>query len=623
MIVTAENFDIKKVKLVIWDLDNTFWNGVISEEKIASIPKHVDLVKELSLRGVVNSICSKNDMEICKKKLQEIGIWDFFVFPSIDWTPKSQRVLSIIKDMNLRPANTLFLDDEPANLQRVLLADDTVMCGTAQDLADRMMQSLAELKSDDTLSRLHQYQQLQNKVEARKAYTSDEEFLYTAEIKVYISWDCRPQIDRIFELVARTNQLNYTKLRSQKEDLLALIQDKRFKCAYVSCADKFCQYGIVGFFALNAETNELLHFLFSCRTIGMGVEQFIYAYLNYPHLKIVGDVVNELNTSEPPPWIQLVESMTDTSDNQRNGLRVLMKGPCDISQTIGYFSDSTVFDTEFAYVSEEKRGVYIESFNHTSQILLSQILNEQEKEDLVLKIPFIDRNYFKTELFSGKYDFIVFSMLTDYGLGLYQNKSNPKIKIAFGQYTVDYTKKENWDSIMQFWLQGQTMSGQVEEMYQHFCNNYVPIGRISDEELIDNLETICKALPENTKLILLNGAEKPYVGQTKESLRNRDVLHRHLNCLVSDFAKIHSEKCKVIDVNPCLQEDMPYLDTINHYKKVVYFRIAKEIQAYINSTNSSANLQTKSWTTVIIHSIIRKLKMKGIILRNWLLHSIE
>lgn len=78
MIVTAENFDIKKVKLVIWDLDNTFWNGVISEEKIASIPKHVDLVKELSLRGVVNSICSKNDMEICKKKLQEIGIWDFF-----------------------------------------------------------------------------------------------------------------------------------------------------------------------------------------------------------------------------------------------------------------------------------------------------------------------------------------------------------------------------------------------------------------------------------------------------------------------------------------------------------------------------------------------------------------
>lgn len=621
MIVTSENFAIKNVKLIIWDLDNTFWNGVISEGDISFIPKHVELVKELSRRGIVNSICSKNDMEICKMKLQEIGIWDFFVFPSIDWTPKSERVLNIVKDMNLRPANTLFLDDEPANLQRVLLADNAVMCGTAQDLADLIMQSLATLNIDDTLSRLHQYQQLQNKTKARKVYTSDEEFLYSAQIKVYIGWDCQSQIDRIYELVTRTNQLNYTKIRSGKEDLVALIKNKKYKCAYVSCKDKFCQYGIVGFFALDIECNELIHFLFSCRTIGMGIEQFVYAYLNYPYLKVAGDVVNELNTTDLPSWIQLVESMTEAPNRQKKGLQVLMKGPCDISQTIGYFSNSAVFDTEFAYVSEEKKGVYIESFNHTSQILLSQMLSEQEKQELILTIPFIDGEYFKTEIFSGKYDFVVYSMLTDYGLGLYQNKSNPKIRIAFGQYTVDYTKKENWDSIMQFWLQGKSMSSQIEQMYQYFCNNYVAIGRIRDDELIENLGIICKTLPENTKLILLNGAEKPYIGQTKESLRDRHVLHRHLNCLVSDFAKIHPKKCKVIDVNPCFQENMPYLDTINHYKKVVYFRIAKEIQTYINQTDSSANVQTKSWTTVIVCEIIRRVRGKVIAFKNYLLRK--
>lgn len=619
MVVSRESFDLSNIKLVIWDLDNTFWNGVISEEEITPIPKHIELVKELSRRGIVNSICSKNDMETCKKELQEMGVWDFFVFSSIDWTPKSQRVLGIIKDMNLRPSNTLFLDDEPANLQQVLFVDDAVMCGTAQDLVDLIMQSVSTLKIDNTLSRLHQYQQLQDKSEARKTYTSDEEFLYSSEVRVYIGWDCQPQIDRICELVTRTNQLNYTKLRSRKEDIVALIQNKKYKCGYVCCRDKFCEYGIVGFFALDIERNELLHFLFSCRTIGMGVEQFIYAYLNFPHLNVVGEVVNKLNTSDLPPWIQLVESMEATTSKQQIGLHVLMKGPCDISQTIGYFSNHAAFDTEFAYVSEEKKGVYIESFNHTSQILLSRMLTEQEKQELVLTIPFIDREYFNTKIFSGKYDFIVFSMLTDYGLGLYQNKSNPKIKIAFGQYTVDYTKKENWNSIMQFWLQGKNISGQVEEMYQHFCNNYVPIGRISDKQMIDNLESICNALPESTKLVLLNGAEKPYIGQIKESLQGRDVLHKHLNCLVSDFAKMHPEKCKVVDVNPCLQEDMPYLDTINHYKKVVYFRIAKEIQTYINQIDSTANVQTKSWSTVMVHEIIRKIKGKIITLRDHLI----
>lgn len=82
MLTTADNLDITKIKVVIWDLDNTFWDGIITEGEIKPNQKNMDLVKELSAHGIVNSICSKNYFDQCKNKLIELGMWEYFVFPS-------------------------------------------------------------------------------------------------------------------------------------------------------------------------------------------------------------------------------------------------------------------------------------------------------------------------------------------------------------------------------------------------------------------------------------------------------------------------------------------------------------------------------------------------------------
>ena len=55
--------DYSKIKLVIWDLDDTFWKGTLSEGPIVSIAENIQLVRDLTDRGIVNSICSKNDYE--------------------------------------------------------------------------------------------------------------------------------------------------------------------------------------------------------------------------------------------------------------------------------------------------------------------------------------------------------------------------------------------------------------------------------------------------------------------------------------------------------------------------------------------------------------------------------
>ena len=109
--------NLKNIKLVIWDLDDTFWKGTLSEGEIESNQKNIDAVKLLINKGIMNSICSKNDYEEVKNILKNKDkIWDIFVFPSIDWTPKGQRIKTIIQDMGLRAVNVLFIDDNINNL---------------------------------------------------------------------------------------------------------------------------------------------------------------------------------------------------------------------------------------------------------------------------------------------------------------------------------------------------------------------------------------------------------------------------------------------------------------------------------------------------------------------------
>ena len=99
------SIDFTNIKLIIWDLDDTFWKGTLSEGPVIPIPENNVLIKSLTDHGIVNSICSKNDWQPTVDKLQELAVNDFFVFKSIDWTPKGPRISQLIKDMGLRPVN--------------------------------------------------------------------------------------------------------------------------------------------------------------------------------------------------------------------------------------------------------------------------------------------------------------------------------------------------------------------------------------------------------------------------------------------------------------------------------------------------------------------------------------
>ena len=452
------------------------------------------------------------------------------------------------------------------------------------------MDQLKALKVNKDCPRLKQYKVLEEKREAKNEFSSDEEFLAASDIRITISTNCEKQFDRLLDLINRSNQLNFTKKRIDETQFRTFLNDPCFSCGYVSCKDKYGNYGIIGFYALDTEENRLEHFLFSCRTLGMGIEQFVYAYLGFPQLDVVGNVVVTLNESDKPNWIHLAvddyeESVEKGTDNK---VRVLAKGPCDVAQIIPFFSSGAEFEEEFSYVSRTRKNLRVDAHNHTTQILQSLLLDDDTKSNLIKNINFLDEEFFNTKTFTQKYDYLLISGLVDASLGLYKCKENPNLILAYDQYTIDITKESNWERY----------TGSIEPISESFLHAFKDawefIGIIDDESLMKNLEEIRSRIPDSTKIIILGGAEIPFPGKVDVELKDRHLVNKHFNEIYRKFVEEHKKNCHFIDVNAYLGNSSNYADTINHYKKIIYFKIAEELKAYIAEKSKGASLEKQN-----------------------------
>ena len=141
-----------KIKLIVWDLDETFWKGTISDTegilKDEYLQQNIKLVKQLSERGIVNSICSKNDRGEVEKNLKELEINEYFVFASVNWEPKGQRLGKLIQDMSLRSENVLFIDDNTGNLEEAEYYNSEIMVATPE-IIDLLVQNVTVMGKDD------------------------------------------------------------------------------------------------------------------------------------------------------------------------------------------------------------------------------------------------------------------------------------------------------------------------------------------------------------------------------------------------------------------------------------------------------------------------------------------
>ena len=580
------HIDLSKIKLVIWDLDDTFWNGTLSEGGVKPIDRNIALVRDLTDRGVINTICSKNDSRPVENELKKEGCDDLFVFKSVDWTPKGQRMATIIKDMGLQPKHCLFIDDNPVNLNEAKhYSSDLNVAEPA--IIDELIKYVGSTPvSDSEHKRLANYKVLEQKQQAKAEASDNLAFLYSSATRVTLKHDCLNHLDRIFELVNRTNQLNYTKVRSTREELRQLCQDSSVDTGYVEVSDKFGEYGIVGFYAI--KDHRCMHFLFSCRTIGQGVEQYVYASLDHPALEVVGDVVNHVTDAPSPIWINqdfTVSKKVPSTTKIHN--KVVLKGGCDLNAMSEYLQTDNVI-TEFTYISPQKHNL-IENHNHSTNYLQWHFLSLLERQRILEECMFGEECMFDTSVYDADVSLIFVSTMEEANLGIYRRRSDG-FEIAFGEYIYPLTDPKNWDLYVNQKI-FTAHNNFTHEWLKQFSENYEFVGCLSPSQILTHAKLFLDKVSAHTKVCYMLGSELPFEKNTQKNYEGRHLIYKEINQLFRAYAE-SDDRMLLIDINDFLHGQQDFTNNINHFHRRVYYEMATKANEYIE-TSLRTKLQQK------------------------------
>jgi FkbH-like protein len=273
----------KKIKCVVWDLDNTLWTGTLIEDGVEKVRLKADIEKtilELDRRGILNSICTKNNEEDALQALKYFKMDGYFLYPQISWQPKSEGIRRIASELNIGLGSILFVDDSDFELQEVASTCPEVMVLQAERYKE--LPDLPECKVPATLEagmRRNLYRVDATRKAVARSFGQDYmAFLRHCQINLRIEPLSDENIERVYELTQRTNQMNFSGNRYTR-DLLETIGKQAYLDAYVlACEDRFGNYGIVGFSIVDTRGPRMTDLMFSCRVQGKRVE---HAFLNF------------------------------------------------------------------------------------------------------------------------------------------------------------------------------------------------------------------------------------------------------------------------------------------------------------------------------------------------------
>jgi FkbH-like protein len=106
-------------KCLVWDLDNTLWDGVCLEGAVRLRPEAADTIAALDRRGILHSVASRGDAEVALAQLRTFELDEYFLAPKINWLPKPTNILAIGRELGIPLDAMAFVDDEPFELEQV------------------------------------------------------------------------------------------------------------------------------------------------------------------------------------------------------------------------------------------------------------------------------------------------------------------------------------------------------------------------------------------------------------------------------------------------------------------------------------------------------------------------
>lgn len=277
-----------KVKCVVWDLDNTLWNGILVETEdpmtLTLRPGIRELMEELDRRGIIQSAASKNDFEPAMEVLNHLGVAEYFLYSQISWGPKSGAVEQIAKSLNIGIDTLALIDDTAFERQQVQSVWPQVRTYDVTEIDSFLARPEFDVPATaESRSRRAMYRAEEQRNTLMKAeHTDIVDFLRKCNLKLHIFIPMTEEEKlRCYELTVRTNQLNMSGRKYTPEEFEEVLARPDHKNFAFSCADDFGEYGIVGFGQYRVEGEVLIctEFAMSCRVAGKFVESALFSYL--------------------------------------------------------------------------------------------------------------------------------------------------------------------------------------------------------------------------------------------------------------------------------------------------------------------------------------------------------
>ena len=275
----------RSIKCLVWDLDNTLWDGTLLEGGVTQLrPGVLELMQELDRRGILQSIASKNDHALALAKLQELGYADFFLYPQIHWGPKSGSMERIAKDINIGIDTLAFIDDQSFEREEVAFACPAVLCldVTEMDTLLALPEFNPRFITEDSARRRSMYLADITRKQVEEHFEGPQDaFLASLEMRLSIAPAREEDLKRAEELTLRTNQLNTTGYTYSYDELNFFRTSEQHRLLVAGLEDKHGPYGKIGLVLLEKQADAWMVklFLMSCRVMTRGVGAILINYL--------------------------------------------------------------------------------------------------------------------------------------------------------------------------------------------------------------------------------------------------------------------------------------------------------------------------------------------------------
>jgi FkbH-like protein len=290
-------------KVLVADLDNTMWGGIIGEDGMTGIklgPEYPGAayqnlqraMLDLARRGILLAICSKNNPDDVMEALQNhpgmlLKPKDFAAV-RINWTDKSQNVREIASELNLGIDALAFIDDNPFEREqlRKALPEVTIIdlpedpLGYAAAVRDCPVFERLTLSGEDQ-QRTSMYAQQRERTQSEQSFQSKEDFFRYLGQEAEVAPVSPATLARVAQLTQKTNQFNLTTRRYTEQQVSEMAASPGWQVLSIKVRDRFGDHGLVGVAITRdeAEACEIDSFLLSCRVIGRSVETALLSHL--------------------------------------------------------------------------------------------------------------------------------------------------------------------------------------------------------------------------------------------------------------------------------------------------------------------------------------------------------